>query len=444
MVNLLAGLETDVTYGSVALAHNTQAKRNFAYSSNVANIDTTSSSSQEVICSVQKNNYSEVAYPTAYLGSFSVPTPMQTLPNGIVRMIDMKDYYPYVSSSISGCSNPARYARNLYKEELDRMRDDGAEVVWVTNYGPWVDLNQVPWAIASVQIPDAEFAFLIGEIKKRGMKAYFYWQMWGVDTKGNEYPMGTNLSIKQLKNWMLSHRQLMINLSKLSTNLGIDGLGVDWQAYYIPNLFESDMKEYYISTLAGTIDEIKKSFSGKLIMGLNGHLFSDARLMSRVDYIRLSLAPQISLAENSSLTVSILKDKFLNSIKLASQQLGDLSIYGNAMTVELQFAIQSRDKYFVDGWVEDGFCAASSSGDSCIQKTYKTDYSVQAIGLEAAFEAAVSQTYFKVGAVTSGAFWHTDSTAPGDYGNQSDFPNLSASVRNKPAESILRYWYMKN
>lgn len=391
-------------------------------------------------CAVTKTTK---AYPPSYLGTFPIPSAAGKLPANIVRMMDTKDYYPNVDPAISGCSDRILYSRNLYKEELNRLQEDGAQVVWITNYGQWLDLTQVPWVLdeTSVQIPASEFEFLVSEIKKRGMKAYFYWQMWGLDAKGNEYPMGKNFTPLQLKNWMTSHRNLMINLAKLSAKLGIDGLGVDWQAYYIPNLYEDEMKEYYISELSKTIDEIKKNYSGDLILGLNGHIFSDPRLISKVNYIRLSIGPQISEGENRNLSVAFLKKVFIQKIAQFREDLGDISNYQNHLKVEFQFAIQSRDRYFVEGWVEDGFCVSGKNGDDCIQKSYVTDYSVQAIGAEAAFEAVTEQKDFPAGAFTIGTYWHTDDMTPGNYGRQSDFPNLSASIRNKPAENIVKYWF---
>jgi hypothetical protein len=385
------------------------------------------------------------AYPVSYMGAFAIPKPENKLPDGIIRMMDTKDYYPYVPPQVSGCSNTTLYARNLYSEELDRLKSNGVEVVWVTNYGPWKDLNSIPWEIdpTRVQIPENEFSFLISEIKKRGMKAYFYWQMWGSDVKGNEYPMGSNFTNRQLQTWMKSHRQLMIDLAKKSSTYGIDGLGVDWQAYYIPNLYEPNLKSQYISMLSETIDEIKKNYSGKLILGLNAHIFPDPSLFSKVDLIRLSIAPRLTVVDNANLTVSLLRDRYISEIKTISQYIGDISNYSNKPKFEFQFSPQSRDKYLIEGWVEDGFCV-SQVNDKCIQKSYFTDYSVQAIAAEAAFQAIKYQNFIEIGAVTTGTYWHTDDMTPGDYGDNADFPNLSSSFRNKPAEDILKYWYQKH
>ena len=60
MTNLLAALESDITYGKAAGVYNGQAKANLAYSSNTANGGTKASVSMDVTCSVQKNSYGDV------------------------------------------------------------------------------------------------------------------------------------------------------------------------------------------------------------------------------------------------------------------------------------------------------------------------------------------------------------------------------------------------
>ena len=100
-----------------------------------------------------------------------------------------------------------------------------------------------------------------------------------------------------------------------------------------------------------------------------------------------------------------------------------------------EISIQSRDKYFTEGWIEDGFCVTN-----CIQNNYVTDFSIQAMGVEAALQAIVSQNKFTTGSVDfHSSYWHTDTVTPGAEG----FPNLSQSIRNKPAESIIKYWFKR-
>lgn len=391
--------------------------------------------SQDTSCSITRKI---VTYPNDYLGSYVIPTPASKLPNQIERSIDLKDYWPGISKLPAGCTDKILYSRNLYKETLDRIKELGADIVWVTNYGPWADLNQIPWQLSSnIQIPDEELKFLISEIKKRGMKVRFLWQMYNVDVKGNSYP--SNFTESQLDNWMLSHRNLMINLSKLSQQLEIDVLAVDWQAFFISNLSnDPNLKEKYISYLSSTIDEIKKHYSGKLLYGASGHNIGDSRILSKVDYVRNSLQVYLTEQEHSILSVNSIKNKYIEHLRQFAELTNSFQSYPN-LKLEILSSVQSRDKYFIDGWVEDGFCVSS-----CIQSSYKTDFSVQAMGIEATFQAIIEQKLLPITAVTVGPFWHTDDIKPTSVDTTLEFPNLSGSIRNKPAENIVKHWFSKN
>jgi hypothetical protein len=286
--------------------------------------------------------------------------------------------------------------------------------------------------------------YFVAKAKSKGLKVYLGWQMWVTDILGNSYPYGANLTASQMTNVMLAHRNIMNYLAVYANTTGIDGLAVDWQAFNPSNLTDATIKEIYISNLSTTIDQIKSNFTGKTVIGFNGVVFPDVRLIPKIDMARISLGANVTSAQNQNLDVPTVKMAFLQSIAQSFAQTGDLAQLNPSIKIEFQFAIQSRDKYFVDGWVEDGFCVKGPANAPCIQTSYLTDFSVQAIGTEAAFQATLAQTSYSVGAVTTGVYWHTDSIIPGEDDTQLDFPNLSASVRNKPAEGIVKHWYSKN
>ena len=142
MTNLLAVLESDITYGKAAAAYNGQARSNLAFSSNAANSNTTASSSQDVACSVQQNNYGDVAYPSEYLGAFPIPMPAGRLPTAVARGISFKDDWPHQGSALtpltgSDCTDLALHRKNIFVETLNRIQQDGANQVWFYNTSNW-------------------------------------------------------------------------------------------------------------------------------------------------------------------------------------------------------------------------------------------------------------------------------------------------------------------
>jgi hypothetical protein len=91
--------------------------------------------------------------------------------------------------------------------------------------------------------------------------------------------------------------------------------------------------------------------------------------------------------------------------------------------------------------------ATNLGQDRCVQHEVPIDFSVQAIGIEGMMRGVYLQTVWTniKGTTTSTAYWLSDTLQP-DPNQTRDrtvegFPNISQSIRGKPAEKILKYWY---
>jgi hypothetical protein len=102
------------------------------------------------------------------------------------------------------------------------------------------------------------------------------------------------------------------------------------------------------------------------------------------------------------------------------------------------------------GWWEDGFCTAGTLDGvyyECTQYEIQTDFSAQALLTEAALRAVDNQEVFEVlGTTTTTGYWLSDTlyAEPDQHPNKTPlegFPNISQSIRGKPAEKIIKYWY---
>ena len=412
--------------------------------------------SQAVACAVEPHNIGDIHHPPSYDGAFTVPAPTQKLPSNVVRAIGFKDYYPggYVTPG-GACQDRTLRARNLYIETLNRFQADGVEQTYIYNYGTWDDFSKPIWTVdkAQLQIPQSEVSFIINEAAKRNIKVYLAWQFTAIDSKGVLLPMDANVTPAQLKQMLDSFHILIVDQAKTGSQIGLAGIYADWHAFYIRNL-QSDptLRELWITEIVSIISDIRKVFSGIIVYGGNTAVM-DPRLAAVIDVFILSMSTgyggnnPITPELNSSLTVSMMKEAFLRNIQQSKIQI-DADMNGASFNVPISWAVTVTSKYDypVNGWTEDGFCV-----NGCIQKTYKTDYSVQAIGVEAALEAIVTQTYFRTGIVDfDTSYWFTDDVGPTSMGwdnnmkiDQFEFPNLSQSLRNKPAESIVKYWFSR-
>lgn len=71
----------------------------------------------------------------------------------------------------------------------------------------------------------------------------------------------------------------------------------------------------------------------------------------------------------------------------------------------------------------------------CVQAEPPTDLSLQAILYQAAFEAAFGIDGFNPAGIGVD-YWMTDGIVA-----STTFPNIAYSVRNKPAEQVVRQWF---
>lgn len=395
-------------------------------------------------------------YSSAYNGKFQVPQPMYILPASYDRGISFKDYYPgwiydTYSGQIQNCSKE-EYVKLMYIQSLDRLKSNGATMTWLYNYGAWDDASASNLTVSedSYSIPVPIVEFIVQEAKKRNIEVYYVWQFTPHDRDGKTVTtLGESLTLQKLNELLNAHREQMIKNARLAHKTGMKGVSADWNALHIPNLYEPNIKELYTTKYVEIIDSIRQNFTGEVTWGQIGEVYSDPRIIDKVDSIHISVGgPLLTASENANLTVEKVEQAVTKQLYDMYQQYSCTTrscAYTPAsrqIPVFFEISVQSRDNYWSEGWVEDGFCVSGKLSDGsqsdCIQNYYTADFSVQAIGIEGAMRAIAKQSYFKIGGINlHSSFWHSDTLTPGTEG----FPNISQSIRGKPAEKIVKYWF---
>lgn len=384
--------------------------------------------------------------PAEYSGAHSIPTASSKFDSTVLRGIGLKDYYP--GNENNGCASNKEYARLLYLKTLDRLQALNIDVVEIYQYGPVDDFNASTWTAnkANWQIPESELVWFIKEANSRNLKVSLIWQLWGVDAKGNTIDTSMNTSevymLKVLRGW----HNIIVDMAKLGGNNGLNMLTIQWNAFYFPVV--TNYSASATSEFVAIVDDIRQHFNGKLFMQASP-IFFDRRLLDKVDAIIVPLTPSNwSHNDDVNMSVGLLKNRYADAIFGKALALS-LATGVNASSIQViwDLNIQSRDRALSDGWVEDGFCITQLNGSpatydnpACMQKNYVADFSVQANAVEGAFQAIKEQTYLKTyGIMFSTSYWLTDTLTPGVEG----FPNLSQSIRGKPAETIVKNWYAR-
>lgn len=359
------------------------------------------------------------AVPSNYQGAFTVPTPTSKFHSSISRSIGLKDYNPN--------NNCPGYSDKAYKATLDRLQLLNVNKIYVYNYAPWDNFSNTIWNSDEKdwQISKTQMKFIVDEAKKRNIDVYTVWQFSAIDKNGTFLPQGVNVTQARLEQMLESYRNVIIPVARYYESIGVKGIGLDYNAFSIGNL--SDYQTVWDDKMISIAQDMRGVFTGKIVYGMASNPNSRAEVYNYVDEVMLSLGFTITQAEMALFSVDFLKNRFINQIQYLA---GNVPV---SVPIHWEINIQSKYDFFVNGWTEDGFCV-----NNCIQNTYVTDFSVQAVGIESVFEAIYSQTQFNTKTVSLGtAYWHTDTLVPGDEG----FPNLSQSIRNKPAENIVRYWF---
>jgi hypothetical protein len=370
-----------------------------------------------------------VAYPTSYLGAFPLPAIQGApLPAAVSRGAGVKDYWQYGltnPSTNAGCSGDLHAA---FLNTVQRLRRLGADHVDIYQGAYLVDVNaaQLDFDLTRrIEISDAELAWIVAQVKAAGLEVHEYMLINGEDV--NHVLLPTPPTSTWAAAYLDAYTRFIVNRAAVAQSDGIQAFQLDWGVYWFD---WTPFRDLFIAKMTAAAQQVRGVYSGKILYGATAPwLSNDVGLMTSIDWFIGDLyGIQFSAADNANITVSQLRQKYLDLITGLGNVLGAAE-----RPVVWQLFAQSHRDYLLYGWVEDGFCVSN-----CAQNAVRTDFSIQAIAYEAMLEAISAQTEFSTAGVTSTASWYVDVILPAR-----SFPNISQSWRNKPAESILYRWFVR-
>ena len=372
-----------------------------------------------------------VQYPASYRGAFALPAKPsgQTLSN-LQLGFTIKDNWNYADNAIqdnpnlnAGCNTSNRTA---FQYTLTRLKAIGALYVDVAQFICLPSASNPGIAIdASAQsISDEDLAWMGQQAKSAGLKIRLNMQICGGDQFGK--PLNI-LDANWLNQLFSTYQTYMLHEAQIAQSAGFEAMSLDWTDWSPDFTNYATTRDSFLVTLS---TNIRKIYKGKLWL-YNTWIQPSTALLNSVDLLVLNIStpyPAVTASQNTNLSVGMLKlgyDNFFNSY---------YSKFGSkpAMVV---MQIQSHSTYFLTGWIEDAGCY----GFGTCASTLTTDFSVQAIGYEAALEVIHDMTYpITLDSVNISSYWLSDTLTP-----HNSFPNTSQSVRNKPAEAIIYNWFKK-
>jgi len=400
-------------------------------------------------------NLPVVNVPRAWMGQNTLPQLKNTsLNKNIVRSVALSDIMLHDNPAFILDKNCKGDLQTELVKTVNRLKALGSDQIVLAQWH-WASKNSDgSWYFTKAEdtystIPDNDLALLVRTAHAAGMKVMVLNQIQGmVDTPkstANAY-VPENTYENQVR-WFDAFQPYIIERATYFQSIGVDMIDVGCGSGCIYNTApDSTARSYdlFFNRYVSIIYDVRKVFSGKLMM-VNPLL--EEAFINLIDIIGLYPIQSIKLTseENSKLTVESYKTLLQNDKNDKALRWWAT----NRKPIMINFGIQSRSNALTEPeWLEESGCSVASglfasystSSTPCVQSQVKTDFAIQAIVTEATLEYINDLVLPSGSIVNSISYWNTDVMTPTQY---SAFPNISMSVRNKPAEGIIKAWFKK-
>lgn len=408
------------------------------YPTSYTNITTKTSDISTDPC---KLDYTIVTYPQSWNGSYELPTIKGApLSSSFKRGMYMKDIMLTNNPTFNnGCSGSLK---SEFDKSIARLKKLNVEYAYIPQWH-WIGTNgDGSWYIMRAEdtfgpLSDSDLSYFVKAAHAANIKVIMMNQIQGLrESNGSSIIPDANLT--NYRKWFDAYQAYILERAPYFQSLGIDiwELGCNACVFMDQGTGSTTDQVFFASEYEKLLPKMKDIFKGQIAFGAGGAnwLINTPSILDSIDVVVTGLWDNNFLPNASQpLTVNNLKANF-NTNAIQFDRVGK--------SVLIALGTQSRANWFtLRGYVEETGCTSSvnainTSNSACIQKDTSPDFSLQAIYYEAAFEY-LSNIAFKGSVIIGpGDMWETDSMI-----SNSVFPNIGATVRNKPAEGIIKSWY---
>jgi hypothetical protein len=229
----------------------------------------------------------------------------------------------------------------------------------------------------------------------------------------------------------------VLNQAQLSEETGVDALMInhfDWQPYI------KGYEDVYQTEMLALLGKVRTVYHGRILFMLDPLWGADldklSKLLSSVDGFIVNAIPNpLGWASDKTVSVSNLKGLYLTYFRNIAIEFNKLH-----KPYLIRILIQSEKMFLENGWNEDMSCVRKGD-DPCYQLHLEVDFSVQAIAYEAMLEAVAqvhTEQQMDVYGVETAGYLFMDVVLP-----HVSHPQISQSVRDKPAEAVIYQWFKR-
>ena len=393
----------------------------------------------------------EITIPKSFMGTRPLPELLATdrLVSQASRGMRVKGVWDVNNAAyVRGCVSSIRTAFVQTVEWLKTLGIDYLTLApWtfgqITSTGQYRIGN--PSEQMSSTIIDTDLRWAVMEAKAHGVKVHWLNQVGAICRNGfvpcdvMPYESITAQSVAQ---FMGAYRVFMLNRAALLDSIGVDVMQVGCICYF-PTWTDDAIGRVYLDSLQALIPEIKRIYRGKLRMGWNSALGRYPEILNNIDYIEHGTWSNKPPEEYNSASVEDLSCEFYDRWECGFKRCNPEFTAKLATIPAIWNLGQASHGKTTRGTYEETFCTATVDPGpediaGCVQRSVKTDLSIQANVIQAQLRAFQNQTVVPVFAFEFGDFWPVDKIDP-----TTSFPNIAYSPRNKPAEAVLKHWFRR-
>jgi hypothetical protein len=391
------------------------------------------------VCDVDSNSTS---YPINWTGPQNLPSiANSTLNSSFQTLVNIKDILPDGSLPVV-CANPNNISE--FVRTLSRLKALRTDIITLSQWH-WAKINSDgSFSITgdtSGSLSDAQLTQYVNAAHAAGVKVMLANQIQGfVDSTGNiiQTPAGNSSNYTL---WLNAFQPFMLNRATFFQSLAVDfwEMGCNSCIYMDAGDNSASAVAIFAAAYESMLPRVSEIFKGKRYISGNENILT-SNVLSYIDYIAAGLWTNNNYTVSSETAVNVSDYK-----SNLSSNISSLMQYNKPIMVDV--GIQSRANALSEpGYLEETECTSSigslGHSNTCIQQQTATNFSLQAIVIEAQFEYISSQSLPSGSIVRVSDYWQTDFMNQNNQGPT--FPNLGYSIRNKPAESIVGKWFLRN
>lgn len=388
-----------------------------------------------------------VTYPKSWIGQYELPkivgAPLKpTYQRGMYLKDIMLSDNPTFNPGCNG-SLKAEFDRTI-----DRLKKLNVDIVYIPQWH-WIgNRSDGSWYIMRAEdsfgpLSDDNLSYFVQAAHKAGLKVLMNNQIQGMMQSDGiaTMPMPTT---ENFSKWFSAYSAFIKERAPFFQGLGIDAweLGCNACVFQDWGRNTAEDNKYFADQYEKILPIMKATYKGQVVMFANSWLLDRPAMFDAIDIIVTGMWDGGFLPSTKEpFNVQNYKAALLKN-GLSKGVFNDWDRTGKSLLVSP--GIQSRSNWFsAPGYLEETGCVSSmgnlnTSSSGCLEKETTPDFSLQAIYYEAFFEALASINLKGNIIVAPGDMWTTNSMV-----SESVFPNIGASIRNKPAEGIIKAWYAR-